>query len=64
MIAAGTLAGIGAVATLLGRGVVGLARSRMLPAGDAPPFARLNATLHSPLCLALGAAAARSAAVV
>jgi hypothetical protein len=54
----------GAAATLLGRGVVGLARPGLLPAGDAPPFARLNATLYSPLCLVLGAAAARSAAVV
>jgi hypothetical protein len=31
-------------------------------AGDAPPFARLNAIVDSPLCLALGVAAARSAA--
>jgi hypothetical protein len=49
-------------ATLLGRGIVGLVRPGLLPAGDAPPFARLNATVYSPLCLALGAAAARSAA--
>jgi hypothetical protein len=57
VIAAGTLAAIGAV-----RGVVGLARPGLLPAGDAPPFARLNAAVYSPLCLVLGAAAARSAA--
>ena len=56
------LGAAGAAVTLLGRGVVGLARPGLLPAGDAPPFARLNATVYSPLCLALGAAAARSAA--
>jgi hypothetical protein len=46
---------------LLGRGVVGLVRPELLPAGDAPPFARLNRTVCSPLCVALGALVARSA---
>ena len=57
---AGTAA---AGATLLGRGIVGVVRPGLLPAGDEPPFARLNATVYSPLCLALGVGAARAAAV-
>jgi hypothetical protein len=56
------LGSAGVAATLLGRGIVGFVRPGLLPAGDAPPFARLNATVYSPLCLALGVAAARSAA--
>ena len=49
MIAAGVLAAIGAVQVVWA-------------AGDAPPLARLNAIVDSPLCIALGVAAARSAA--
>jgi hypothetical protein len=53
--------GAGAVsAVLLARGAVGLARPGLLPAGEVPPFPRLNARLYSPLCLLGGAAIARS----
>jgi hypothetical protein len=47
-------------AAFTARGTVGLARPALLPAGDLPPFRRLNALVYSPLCLGLGAAIARS----
>jgi Protein of unknown function (DUF3995) len=43
-------------AVFAARGIAGLARPDLLPAGEAPPFARLNARYYSPLCLALAAA--------
>jgi hypothetical protein len=42
------------------RGVVGLTRPTLLPAGDKPPFKTLNARLYSPGCLILAAALLRS----
>jgi hypothetical protein len=42
-----------------GRGVVGLVRPDLLPAGDQQPFGRLNTRLYSPGCLLLAAALAR-----
>jgi hypothetical protein len=41
------------------RGVIGLARPTLLPAGDKPPFPTLNARLYSPGCLILAAALLR-----
>jgi hypothetical protein len=43
------------------RGVIGLARPTLLPAGDKPPFKTLNARLYSPGCLILAAALLRPA---
>jgi hypothetical protein len=48
-------------AAFAARGVVGLARPQLLPAGDNPPFATLNARLYSPGCLLIAAALARPA---
>src|SRR5277367_3473830 len=49
--------GAAAVGAVLGaRGAVGLLRPGLLPAGEQPPFARLNALVYSPLCLALAGA--------
>jgi hypothetical protein len=56
------LGSAGVSAVLLGRGVVGLARPRLLPAGGRPPFRRLNALVYSPLCLLGGAVIARTVA--
>jgi hypothetical protein len=47
-------------AAFAARGVVGLARPQLLPAGDKPPFATLNARLYSPGCLLIAAALARA----
>jgi hypothetical protein len=41
------------------RGVIGLTRPTLLPAGDTPPFKTLNARLYSPGCLILAAALLR-----
>jgi hypothetical protein len=57
----GTVGSAGVSAVLLARGAVGFARPDVLPAGHLPPFARLNATVYSPLCLMLGALAGRAA---
>ena len=48
-------------AAFAARGVIGLARPRLLPAGDKPPFATLNAWLYSPGCLLIAAALAKPA---
>jgi uncharacterized protein DUF3995 len=45
-----------ASAMFAARGIVGLARPDLLPAGDVPPFRRLNALLYSPGCLLLAVA--------
>jgi hypothetical protein len=41
------------------RGLIGLTRPALLPAGDRPPFKALNARLYSPGCLILAAALLR-----
>jgi hypothetical protein len=45
-------------AAFAARGVIGLARPQLLPAGGKPPFATLNARLYSPGCLLIAAALA------
>jgi hypothetical protein len=45
-------------AAFAARGVIGLARPQLLPAGEHPPFATLNAWLYSPGCLLIAAAMA------
>lgn len=47
-------------AVFAARGLVGLVHPRLLPAGELPPFARLNTLIYSPLCLAIAAAIAHS----
>ena len=43
-------------AAFAARGVIGLSRPQLLPAGDKPPFASLNAWVYSPGCLLIAAA--------
>ncbi len=45
---------------LAARGLLGLLRPSLLPAGELPPFRRLNMLIYSPLCLLLGTAIGRS----
>jgi hypothetical protein len=45
-------------AAFAARGIIGLTRPQLLPAGDEPPFATLNARLYSPGCLLIAAALA------
>jgi hypothetical protein len=54
------LAAGSAASVLAARGVLGLVRPELLPAGGHAPFARLNRLYYSPLCLALAVAIGQS----